>query len=534
MLAECPKIIHRHKDEIVMKKILKDNKWFCIMLVAYSIYYLYRMFAMTPWYDELFTYLSFIDKGAWYSATHWPLPNNHVFFSMLASFFKIGGVYVGLRGVSWIAAVGTLIFLYAFFKRVFGLKIALAGVACYTVLLASNKLAVQGRGYSLATFFLALAIFSAYMIISNNAKKRYYVCFSIALYLGLYTLMSSVYWVVPVCICSGIILLLLRKIKELLKLISASIMAAGMTLVSYSVLWISMGAQQISADPNTEHYQAKLWDIIIEYPRTCWMLGFEYMLNDGNLQSIGDRGVFLHDFKYFARDILRTFFYASSLNVWYIFLIVICALLIAFVVALIWKLRKKNSEKVMQLYPMTLCSITFLVMFVILYVQCVYPFERVFSFLGIWLATMFAVMLYGIRAVLNKIPAYEKIRPYMLGVNIVLFVGSILCLMISPEHNKPYDNLDHYAYDAIQHVDWENYDTFAAIDAYSHQQVRYHCVFKEKYELEESLTEPEIIIMKTDLSNQQWSNMMNAEQIAAWELENRTIIYENEYYIVYR
>ncbi|MBQ9135234.1 MAG: hypothetical protein IJX66_03955 [Lachnospiraceae bacterium] len=517
-----------------MKKILKDNKWFCLMLVVYSIYYLYRMFAITPWYDELFTYLTFIDKGAWYSATHWPLPNNHVFFSVIASFFKFGGVYVGLRGVSWIAAIGTLVFLYAFLKRSLGLKIALAGVAWYTVLLATNKLAVQGRGYSLATFFLALAIFSAYMIISNNAKKRYYVCFSISLYLGLYTLMSSVYWVLPVCICSGIILILLRKIKECLKLIVASITSAGMTFASYSVLWISMGARQISSDPNTEYYQAKLWDIILKHPKTCLTLGFEYMMNDSNLKSIGDNGVFLHDFKYFARDTLRTFFYSSSINLWWIFLAIICLLLVIFAVAVAWNIKKKTMERATYLYAMTLSSVSFFVMFVILLVQCVYPPGRVFSFLGIWLAIMFAVMLYGIRAVLNKIPAYEKVRPYMFGVNIVLFVGSILCLVISPEHNKPYDNLDHYAYDAIQHVDWENYDTFAAIDAYSHQQVRYHCIFKEKYEIQGSLTEPDIIIMKHDLSIQQWSNMMNAEQIAAWGLEDRTIIYENEYYIVYR
>ncbi len=134
-------------------KIFRENFRFFVILLFYICYYTYRMFAVTPWYDEEWTYINMIDRGFVYSATHWPAPNNHVFFSMLSSFFKIFGVYIGLRGVSLLAATGSLILLYLVLKELFSRGIAIFGIYLYGFFFLVNSYAVQGRGYSLATFF---------------------------------------------------------------------------------------------------------------------------------------------------------------------------------------------------------------------------------------------------------------------------------------------------------------------------------------------------------------------------------------------
>ena len=60
-----------------------------LFVIGMAAYYLWRMFAITPQYDELYTYYSFISRGPLYAAIHWPLPNNHVGYSVLSAFLSV-------------------------------------------------------------------------------------------------------------------------------------------------------------------------------------------------------------------------------------------------------------------------------------------------------------------------------------------------------------------------------------------------------------------------------------------------------------
>ena len=65
----------------------------CIMGIVYCI----NMFENAPWYDELYTYYYFISRGPIYAAIHWPVPNNHVGYSVLSAFLEFfGNPYIGL------------------------------------------------------------------------------------------------------------------------------------------------------------------------------------------------------------------------------------------------------------------------------------------------------------------------------------------------------------------------------------------------------------------------------------------------------
>lgn len=64
---------------------------FALWFVWMAVYYGFRMFSLTPWYDELYTYYYFISRGPVYAAIHWPLPNNHVGYSVLSGFLDLLG-----------------------------------------------------------------------------------------------------------------------------------------------------------------------------------------------------------------------------------------------------------------------------------------------------------------------------------------------------------------------------------------------------------------------------------------------------------
>lgn len=419
-----------------MKRVIKENAIFIVIILLISIYYLYRMYFITPWYDEIYTYINFIDKGFIYSATHWPLPNNHIFFSMLSSIFSIGGIYIGLRGVSLLAAIGTIILLYCFMKDIFSKNIATVLCLGYSTFILTNSLAVQGRGYSLATFFLMLAICCSYRICCKEAGRAEYVIWCISLWFGLYTLVTSVYWVVAICLCSGIILLIVKKYGELLKLVLSSVIAAVMTLLSYAIMWFSIGAQQISTDVTTGYYGADIWFLIKEFPRTCLMRGIEFMTSDSNVQGI-EREAFLRDFKYFARDILRSFF--GEPNMWYYYCLV-GAVVITLVIFIICVIRKKVDGK--YLYILALSSIGFLGIYLTLLIQSSYPFTRVFSFLGIFLIMLFSILLGAVVKAVTRLIKQEVIVRFA-------FVIPIICMIISAfvltdvRHMNEYDCSDY-------------------------------------------------------------------------------------------
>ena len=63
----------------------RKNGLFALFFCAVTVYYVWRLFCIPPWYDELHTYENFIDRGMIYSMIHWPLPNNHVLYSALSA-----------------------------------------------------------------------------------------------------------------------------------------------------------------------------------------------------------------------------------------------------------------------------------------------------------------------------------------------------------------------------------------------------------------------------------------------------------------
>lgn len=279
---------------------------FLVMLTGMAVYYGYRMFALTPWYDELYTYYYFISRGPVYAAIHWPVPNNHVGYSVLSAFLDLfGNPYIGLRGVSYLCALVNMVLLFWLGGRYFKTGISLTVVSGYCLLNLVNQLSIQGRGYTLSvTCFLTAVCLLDVICRDKQVRKKTYILFALALVLGLYTVPSDVYWVLPVCFSGGLYLLLqafsekrdqqgqVRKtaaFQKLIRLILVSLLAAFITVCLYGIIWLAIGSNLlIKEDPAFQgmgHVQ-----VILKHPFSCVSTGINYMLATPYIQSVPKDG----------------------------------------------------------------------------------------------------------------------------------------------------------------------------------------------------------------------------------------------------
>ena len=273
-----------------------------LFIIAMGAYYIWRMFAITPQYDELYTYYFFISRGPLYSAIHWPLPNNHVGYSVISAVFNLfGNSYIGLRGVSYIAAVLNLFLVYVISKRYYSHAIPFGAVVLYASMQIVNDYSVQGRGYTLATTCFLFAIYFIGCICRlGDDRKSYYYLLILSFVMGLYIVPSSVYWVVPVG-ASGALYLLINAVrskdvystfseniyyKKLRKLLIAGVVAAAIVVFLYMIIWIAIGSNLLVKNESSSLYGLSHISAVLKAPHKCMWTGIEYMISMPYIQGL--------------------------------------------------------------------------------------------------------------------------------------------------------------------------------------------------------------------------------------------------------
>ena len=373
------------KEQVV--KALKENMGIVIFAGLMAVYYAWRMFALDPWYDELYTYYSFISKGPVYAAIHWPVPNNHVMYSVVSAFLNIfGNSYISLRGIAFLASVSNLILLYCLARKFMNKVLSLGCVALYSGFYLVNYISIQGRGYTMAISFYLIALLVLYKIcVEKKDKLLYYVIFSLCLTWGLYTITSNVYWVLPVCFVGGIYLLFEKEIKILIHLIISSVIAAIHTFGLYGIIWLAIGSNLLSKTQDSGFYGIYQVKIILSAPWKAWKTGMDYMLASPYVQS-QERGQMLASFDFWLTSLFNLFIN----NMGKVLLVV---LVIAFFGSLIMGKRMYDKREHKRLFLYIYIGTTILMFPVILIVQSVLPYHRVFTFLGVLLAFTFFAFL---------------------------------------------------------------------------------------------------------------------------------------------
>ncbi len=504
----------------IQKKII-ENGWFCIFLVGMAVYYGYRLFGLDPWYDELYTYFSFISRGPIYAAIHWPLPNNHVFYSVVSGIFDfLGNSYIGLRGASYLASLTNLCLLYTLCKKHLGTIYATACSMIFASVYLVNFLAVQGRGYALATSFYLLALLMLQRIcLSDSVSKATYIGFSVALTLGLYTLPSSTFWVIPVCLIGGGFLLLNQEYRTLIKLIISALVAAFNTLFLYAMIWLAIGANLISKDANQEFYGVYQVNIILAVPFRALKTGMDYMLASPFIQSISRKQAFQEFFSW-TSGMFNLYFQNGAIP---LFVLTIGGILV--LTARLFRRKKEYDKKKEWL---TVYLLITLVMFpVMLLVQSVQPYNRVFSFWGAPLGILF---VYLVQRMLQK-------KWTVRGAYLLMAVSALLCVfcLSSNAYNTAYAGREMEIKDAFSNMEPNEITSIFYLDDYQKYVLKFYWDLEPQ---EKPLEEASVILIDKQIEQEQqevlnWPLLYNHSEINWTYIEEHfSQKYENDMYVL--
>lgn len=518
----------------------KETTVFLLFLIVMAVYYGWRMFALTPWYDELYTYYYFISRGPVYAAIHWPLPNNHVGYSVPSAVLDLtGSSAVGLRGVSYLSSLGSLMLLYWIGRRGFPKGIALIPPCLFASMDLVNQMAVQGRGYALAAF-LYLSAFCALwkIVVCGEGQFRFYILFGAALVWSLYTLASSIYFVLPLCATGGIALLCGKRFREFWKLVGISLCSAACTVGLYGIIWLAVGSNLLNKAEGGKYFGMGHVQIILHAPFAAAKTGIDYMLATPYIQSVAREG-YLPRLQSFIKNLFVSY-YGSFANV----VIGIAVIGMAAVVCRLI-LRKIADTGFMEWYLL----ISFLMTPLILIIQAALPYYRVFSYFGAAMALMITWLISQVTEMVRGKKTVVMSRRFEFAVSVIVVLVLIKALFIPPA-NEPYSARETAIEEAYLAVDISQYEKIAVadcdqeyllkymygLDMESEDNVRLTTVIEEAdcVLLDWDLLLPEGNFVTRDSVGDIWKFYVTRDTLPAEYLEERMqMIYENGRFAFY-
>lgn len=453
------------------QKFDKETIVFLFFLVFMAFYYGWRMFALTPWYDELYTYFYFISRGPVYAAIHWPLPNNHIGYSVLSACLGIfGNPAIALRGISWLASLGSLLLLFLTGRKCFGRGMALVPVFLYAGMKLINQLAVQGRGYAFVTFCYLAAIYELlHITVERRDRRKDYLFFGSSLVAALYAIPSSVYVVVPVCLTGGIVLLLRGERSRLVRLVLTSLAGAVCTAGLYGIVWLAIGSNLLVKTEGSIYYGMGHAAVILHAPFRALRTGIEYMLATPYIQSVGRAG-FWEKFTVWTRNLLNEYYMGAAAVLGTGLLL--CAVAVIF--RIVRNLRSRgyllqDKEAGCRQFMDIYLAVSLVCIPLMLILQRSLPYYRVLSFAGVMVAFSAAWLLRTLTEFMRRLAGENSGRipglwKYLPGAAAVLC--GILCvtLLLSGAYTAQYSDREAAIEDAYAQVDWTAAEKVAVTD----------------------------------------------------------------------
>ena len=349
--------------------------FFTILLFVIPVFSVfYFAITMPVSYDEACTYLLFSSKGILHTITHYPAPNNHVLYSIFTNiayhllFLK---ALFALRLPSIFFNIITIFVVFYKSKNRFGYHFAICLTAISSVLFMNIYYGYMSRGYGLYHLMFILAFFASYDIIKKQNINQNWILFSVVSILGFCTIPSFLY---PFLILN--VWIFLFDYKMIFKQIAFGFVVITAVYLFYLPIILFEGLESITKNPYVQ--SESFFFVLRALPR----FGAK-MLTD-----------------------------IIGLN------ILITAPILVFV--------GYNFYKTKNLFYIKSALIFALMPFVLLAVQSVIPYVRVFNFYG------FVVVFYMLIGFISKI---ENLKTkFILPLLLVFQVGMIFYF-----YNKVYE-----------------------------------------------------------------------------------------------
>lgn len=515
----------------------RERGVFFLFFAVMAVYYGERMFTLTPWYDELYTYYYFISRGPIYAAIHWPLPNNHVGYSTLSACLGIfGSAPVALRGVSYLCSLGSLILLYRISKKWFDGSMALIPVFLFAGMNGVNQLAVQGRGYALVTFCYLLSILCLqYIVVEKSDSECNYIWFGLSLVIALWAIPSSLYMVVPICLIGGFVLLLDRDYRRLIRLIVTSLVSAVCTGGIYSLLWLAIGSNLLSKTPDGPFYTAGHIDIIFHAPFQALKKGIDYMLATPYIQSMTRQ-----EFNRQAGHWLKTLFGTQLAPFWGSAGNMMCVLLMLGLIAVIVCLVRKPEEAFLEWYFV----LTAVLLTLALLIQCKLPYQRVFSFLGAWAALLVGWLIQKSILLIQSLSDFRWKNGIQKSIEVAAYVIAGISWAFVLAVMSSYSTRDELLADAYRQIDIDDTDVVAVTDC-DQEYLLLYLYGKQGEQVTRDIEAADIVLLDKALLGlpydyregpEEWKFYLSAEEVEPhrdYIEENMTQVYENWQFVMF-
>ncbi|MBK5720701.1 glycosyltransferase family 39 protein [Dysgonomonas sp. Marseille-P4677] len=218
-------------------------KYILVLPLGISCYYL---FTQPVLYDEASAYFGCIKPVFYKCLICYPIPNNHILYSFLASIINIlpGDILLKMRITSYLAFVLSILISFQFAKKVFSEKLSILVTGIFSVLFLTLFYSFIGRGYSLLVLFTILSLYSAFCIIKENNRTKHWAFFVISSVLGFYTIPSFLYPFISINLY-----ILLYNYKNILKQIIYNLIIVFLTLILYIPIFIVSGMEMVTSNP---------------------------------------------------------------------------------------------------------------------------------------------------------------------------------------------------------------------------------------------------------------------------------------------
>jgi len=398
------------KDKLY--EVIKDsqNMAMVLLVISMTLYFVWRMFYLTPSFEELHDYCLFISKGPLYVMTSFSSEGNHIGYNLLSSIISIfcNNHYIELRGVAFIASIANIILLYRVAKIFFDSFIPFSMVVVYMGFDMVNIQTLQGRSYSLSTTLFLLTIYILCRItIDGKYEKKYYVMLTITFISAMYVLIWNIMWLVPIALSVTTYLIINGartqnisgkgvKNKYYLQMINffiCEVIAVFVNAILYIPAVMGSGAGLVREDKNIDI--SRLY-ILIKYPKESFIEGINQIKNSFGAQQIEGSGYSEHWYN-FVHTLCEEFVPGFG-N----FLILLGA--ISLIIMAIFCIRHFEESRtcIRLILIFTQCFVPFILIF-----TTKVPDYNVFLYIGVCIAFSFAIVMNGVS---KRLQSFEEAR----------------------------------------------------------------------------------------------------------------------------
>jgi len=224
------------------------------IIIGYALYNISHAIRMPVHYDEAYTYFNFTKRSIFASISYYPVPNNHIFHSVLTNltynfpFSELINLRIPTLVVSFLVTIG----LFYTFSKLLNKRIALLLLPLFCLLFPSICYAYLSRGYMLVLLTFIVCFYATLRLThlkeENQSDTRYYTYFTIASIVGFYTIPSFLYPFFT-CISYSFLYFIINKLySNAIRLILFCALTTMVVLLLYTPIFIVSGLDAVAGN----------------------------------------------------------------------------------------------------------------------------------------------------------------------------------------------------------------------------------------------------------------------------------------------